>query len=125
MPKFNFNIASCPETIKTVRDGEPRTATSTLPELLSSLQCPVNLERHVKVKKERNWPLQCNRFLSFFSILFAIHSWPNHQVVHIPWYMCCMMKRTLVSADTPGRLQHTGKGRQRPHPLRKSPFHHD
>ena len=125
MPKFNFNIALCPETIKTVRDvcGWP-------PQLYHSSWTLYNAQSTLRVmsrwKKERNWPLQCNRSLFFFFFfLFAIHSWPHHQVVHIPWYTCCVTKRTLASADKPGRLQHTGKGRQRPHPLRKSPFHHD
>ena len=34
--KFNFAFALHPETVRTIRDGEPRTATSTFTQLLSS-----------------------------------------------------------------------------------------
>lgn len=80
-------------------------------------QCPVNLVDHIRVKEGKNTGIHKVNWLK-------LCSWPKNRVLHIPCNMCWVTVLTLLSVDEPRRLQHTGKGRQHPHPLRQSPFHH-
>ena len=61
----SFNVALCPQRLRTIRGKEPRTATSTFTQLLSSakwqlwqlnltrdLECPVNCSGYIKMKQK-------------------------------------------------------------------------